>query len=105
MSHNFNFKFLMGLQIRKLINETQTTAVNETDIDSSDIKYHTAKLYLLLFDLIIFILFTYLSYQSYQKFASIKSPGNETPEELNSKMFRMTFIKGLVLANGCKIMY
>ena len=59
---------------------------------------HEDYLFLLIFDLIIFIGLTVTSYMSSQKLASRPTPqGTSTAED-----FKPKFIKGLIYANGSK---
>jgi len=78
---------------------------DSNDIDSRDNDYnfpkldsnkHTDYLWLLIFDLLIFLGLTFISYTSVQKLVS-KNNGNTSNA---SEEFKVKFIKGLLYANG-----
>ncbi len=94
-----NFRNFL-LQLRFLNNATNTSKSH--NLPGLSDNYHTQRIYLLIIDLIIFIIFTYLCHGSYKKFSNMKHPNNPSPEELNTIHFRITFVKGLIVANGSK---
>jgi hypothetical protein len=91
---------------------SNTTPADPYDIDSrdKDINYpkemedthkHTEYLWLLIFDLLIFMALTFISYTSSQKLAARSNINNNTQAE----DFKPKFIKGLLYANGGKLNY
>jgi hypothetical protein len=114
MSWNYNFGNINSYNkmFRALIAEAATNASQlmtsdptfepYTDDSESYIKAkegkvkHEAYLWLLIFDLLIFIILTFTTYSSSKKLATTTT---------NSEDFRPKFIKGLVWANASKQFY